>query len=554
MSEALPAPRRAPMGRAVLAASAALLVGGGIWTWVTLSLGSGQVVVGLAAAISVILSVLAVFAAVLRSGEASAIERDYTSACAELRTVRAAAERSAAELSALVDTTAPAAVARLREGAAADTVLTEADRPDDELHRRLLELLVREIAVGERRRAAATATTANAAGRVQALATRTLADLRDMEEHASGDLLGELLKVDHAIAQTGRVADSIAVLSGARSGRRWTKPIRMESILRGAMGRISAYRRIRVHSSSRAAVAGYAAEDVMHAVAELMDNGTRFSPPSEEVHVYVEDSTNGAVISVEDGGLGMKPQALERAEQTVSRDAPLDIAKLSGSRLGLAVVGRLVRKHRLNVFFRPSSRGGIGVVLRIPNHLITQLSDDDLLSSPSRGRRRAASTAVPTSTGPVLSTAQPTAPSAMSSSFSGPAPSASPPAAVPPVAPPPAAPAAPAAEPAAAPARESGPAVATPQPPPAAPAAHSADDAAPPGGAGERRTLPRRPRGRSLDDVPAAAPPPEQQARRKTDLGARFGAFQASRNPSKDRSAAAPDRPEAGPSEADGEA
>jgi hypothetical protein len=199
-----------------------------------------------------------------------------------------------------------------------------------------------------------------------------LADLREMEERHGEEVLGDLLRLDHSTAQAGRLADSIAVLTGARSGRRWTKPIVMESILRGALGRISAYQRVRLHSTSTVAVAGYAAEGVMHALAELMDNATSFSPPSEEVHVYVEEVQAGVVVTIEDGGLVMGPAALRRAERAVSADEPLDLTTLSGTRLGLAVVGVLARKHGLTVSFRPSSRGGTGVIVIIPRQLITQ--------------------------------------------------------------------------------------------------------------------------------------------------------------------------------------
>jgi K+-sensing histidine kinase KdpD len=101
-----------------------------------------------------------------------------------------------------------------------------------------------------------------------------------------------------------------------------------------------------VHAGSSAAIVGYAAEDIMHALAELMDNATRFSAPSEEVHVYVEELHTGMVITIEDGGLGMKPQALARAEAAVSTSEPLDIAKVPGTRLGLVVVGSLARGPR----------------------------------------------------------------------------------------------------------------------------------------------------------------------------------------------------------------
>ncbi|HKS44574.1 MAG TPA: ATP-binding protein [Amycolatopsis sp.] len=275
------------------------------------------------------------------------------------------------ELAKLVGETLPTAVRKLREGTPANTTLAEIPQPGSDAHRTILQLLTLEVAASERRRAAAMAASANAAGRVQAMTTSMLADLREMED-CSEEMLGDLLKLDHSTAQVGRLADSIAVLAGARSGRRWTKPIVMESVLRGAMGRIGAYQRVRLHSTSTAAIVGYAAEDVMHALAELMDNATRFSAPSEEVHAHVEELHNGIVVTIEDAGLGMKSRTLERAEAAVSASEPLDLAKLSGTRLGLAVVGSLARKHRLEIFFRPSSRGGTSVVVRIPSQLITR--------------------------------------------------------------------------------------------------------------------------------------------------------------------------------------
>ncbi|WP_330294556.1 ATP-binding protein [Streptomyces sp. NBC_00503] len=233
------------------------------------------------------------------------------------------------------------------------------------------ERLGGELRRAESGRAAAMAAAANAAGRMQALATGMLADLREMEHrHADEDVLTDLLHLDHRTAQAGRLADSIAVLTGARSGRRWAKPIVMESILRGAMGRIGGYQRVRLHSTSEAAVAGHAAEGVMHALAELLDNAANFSPPTAEVHVYVEEVPAGIIITVEDSGLVMSEVQLRRAEQAVTAES-LDLAGLSGTRLGLAVVGRLSRKHGLTVSFRPSARGGTGALMMLPQELIS---------------------------------------------------------------------------------------------------------------------------------------------------------------------------------------
>jgi signal transduction histidine kinase len=219
-------------------------------------------------------------------------------------------------------------------------------------------------------RAAALSATANAASRMQALATGMLADLRAMEErHSDEDVLADLLHLDHRTAQAGRLADSVAVLTGARSGRRWARPIAMESILRGAMGRISGYQRVRVHSASEAAVAGHAAEGVMHALAELLDNAANFSPPTAEVHVYVEEVPAGVILSVEDSGLVMGDIQLRRAERAVGGDSA-ELGGLTGTRLGLAVVGRLARKYGLKVSYRPSARGGTGVLMLVPQDIL----------------------------------------------------------------------------------------------------------------------------------------------------------------------------------------
>ncbi|GGZ17765.1 sensor histidine kinase [Streptomyces nitrosporeus] len=308
-----------------------------------------------------------------------------------LRALRASeAERFTAETSRLVSTSAAEAqrytaeTARIRAAASAETARATAEaaehlaRVTTETQERLDRLTAENARLAERarrsetERAAAVAACANAAGRMQALATSMLADLREMEHrHTAEDVLGDLLHLDHRTAQAGRLADSIAVLTGARSGRRWAKPIVMESILRGAMGRIGGYQRIRLHSTSDVAIAGHAAEGVMHALAELLDNAANFSPPTAEVHVYVEEVPAGVVITVEDSGLVMSDVQLRRAERAVSAHHQ-DLTGLSGTRLGLAVVGRLARKHGLTVSFRPSARGGTGALMMLPQDLISR--------------------------------------------------------------------------------------------------------------------------------------------------------------------------------------
>ncbi|MEU9852177.1 ATP-binding protein [Streptomyces sp. NPDC047974] len=286
---------------------------------------------------------------------------------------QAAAEREAAALKERHEAQAAAETAAhtARADELVRTQRAEAERLAAR-HAAAVAGLEQRLRRAESARSAALAAAANAAGRMQALATSMMADLREMEHrHADEDVLADLLHLDHRTAQAGRLADSVAVLTGARSGRRWARPIVMESILRGAMGRIAGYQRVRLHSKCEAAVAGHAAEGVMHALAELLDNAANFSPPSAEVHVYVEEVPAGVVITVEDSGLTMSDVQLRRAEAAVDASTQ-DLAGLSGTRLGLHVVGRLARKHNLSVSFRPSARGGTGVVLMIPQEIVSR--------------------------------------------------------------------------------------------------------------------------------------------------------------------------------------
>ncbi|MFE9171543.1 ATP-binding protein [Streptomyces kebangsaanensis] len=336
---------------------------------------------------------------------ATVVEEDVRHTAAldgELRQARHELEQAAAERERLVRETLPVAVARLREGQSADTVLAGLDLPQRPAVRAPAEAFVRELALSERRAAAAQAASAKALSRVQAKTVSMLADLREMQERYGEEVFGDLLRLDHSTSQLGLMTDRLALLMGGRSSRAWNKPIVMESILRGAVGRIAAYQRVRLHCATTAAISGFAAEGVMHLLAELMDNAANFSPPIDEVHVYVEERSAGIVVTIEDSGLKMADAAMRRAEEAVS-GRMTDLASLQGTRLGLAVVGRLAVKYDISVNYRPSSRGGTGVVVLLPPQLLAQQRDP----APRETPRRPAAAAVPT---PGPAPAEPPAP------------------------------------------------------------------------------------------------------------------------------------------------
>ncbi|MER5480388.1 ATP-binding protein [Streptomyces sp. NPDC002734] len=418
------------------------------------------------------------------------------------------------------DTTLPAALARVAEGATAERVLAECTRtgrraalaPARPEQVRALQQAVRAVGRSEARRAAALAACANAAGRMQAMSTSTLAELREMEErHNDGDVLADLLHVDHRTAQAGRLADSIAVLSGARSGRRWARPIAMESVLRGAMGRIAGYQRVRLRAVPPSlSVAGHAAEGVMHVLAELLDNACNFSPPSTEVHTYVSEVPAGLLVTVEDSGLTMSDSALRRAEHAVSGDTP-DLSALTGTRLGLAVVGHLARKHDLTVSFRPSATGGTAVLVLVPRHLVSRTDEP----APAAAAEASATAPAPAAAAPEPAAARP-AGGAIPSQRTPAGPRTT-------------------AGPDALPRRRADrgtPGAGSPSGAPAVPATSATGPDAPSSGSGS--TLPRRRRGQTfaaahpggLPNTPGAAPDGgDRPAPRPAAHGARFHAF-----------------------------
>ncbi|MEU5370074.1 ATP-binding protein [Streptomyces sp. NPDC005951] len=427
--------------------------------------------------------------------------------------------------------TLPSVAARLREGESGAAVQAEVYLPDQPLLRASVEAVLRELALSERRALAAQTASAKALSRVQAKSVSMLADLRTMQERHGEEVFGDLLKLDHSTSQLGLMTDRLALLMGGRPSRAWNRPIVMESILRGAVGRIAAYQRVRLHCSSKVAISGFAAEGVMHLLAELMDNAANFSPPIDEVHVYVEERGTGIVVTIEDSGLKMADAAMRRAADSVAGRLT-DLAALQGTRLGLAVVGRLALKHRISVNYRPSSRGGTGVVVLLPRHLIAQESRESHAVVPSLREAAAAATPTPAPT-PVSAT--PSLPDAD-------APAAPMPAPVP-----------------ATPSRPEAPAPAPPDPDPLVarprepqqPAARPAPAASTPGGLPVRtpgRTMGEAERGRHRGaPAPAAAANPRGDTPRATPprtAGQQFGAFQRGRRPQ--GNAAAAEHPDAG--------
>jgi hypothetical protein len=211
----------------------------------------------------------------------------------------------------------------------------------------------------------------NLARRNQSLLQRQLTVLDDMERRATDpDVLEDLFKMDHLTTRMRRHAEGLIILSGAPPGRSWSAPVKLVDVMRGAVSEVEDYARVNASTQSRAALAGSAVTDVIHLLAELVENATSLSPPFTQVRVSGETVANGFAIEIEDRGLGMTPQRLHELNERLAN--PPDINPANTEQLGLFVVGQLARRHGIRVMLRPSPYGGTTAVVLIPLALIVE--------------------------------------------------------------------------------------------------------------------------------------------------------------------------------------
>ncbi|MFE2293891.1 ATP-binding protein [Streptomyces sp. NPDC059452] len=203
-------------------------------------------------------------------------------------------------------------------------------------------------------------------------------------------LMANVMKADHAASQMTRKAQTLLVMCGIWPARRETRPVSLYDCVRGAQSRIVEFGRIEVHGGQTLYAVPPAVEGLMHSIAELLENATVFSPSSSPVVVSVREVGSGAVIEIDDAGLGMPPDVLHQALGHLRND--LDLTRLGAvPRLGLACAGRWSRELGFNVELSGSSAyGGTRAVMFVPFRLLT-----DPLPKPAAHRRPAIEPAEP---------------------------------------------------------------------------------------------------------------------------------------------------------------
>jgi len=210
----------------------------------------------------------------------------------------------------------------------------------------------------------------NLARRSQRLVDRQLELIDELErEEADPEALENLFKLDHLATRMRRNAEDLIVLSGAEPPRRWSEPVPLPQVVRGAVAEVEDYQRIELLPIDDVGVVGHSVADVIHLLAELLENATSFSPPGTSVRVAGQPAATGYVVEIEDRGLGMSDEELLDANQRLANPPVVDFAV--SRMLGLFVVGRLAQRYDIRVQLRHSWYGGVTALVLVPSALLT---------------------------------------------------------------------------------------------------------------------------------------------------------------------------------------
>jgi signal transduction histidine kinase len=283
----------------------------------------------------------------------------------------------------LADEQVPQALAQLRQGAAAPASRT---LPSPGLR----EFAAVSSALSRLQATAVAAATAEASlrggfrqvltslgRRNQSLLHRQLRIIDTLEQQASSPAaLADLFALDHLTTRMRRHAESLTVLAGAPAPRPRSGPVPVIDVIRAAVAETEDYQRVSVRTESEDVVTAPAVNDMIHLLAELIENAALFSPSTTRVEVRAERVANGFAIEVEDRGLGIAPGQLGELNGRLA--SPPDFDVVDADRLGLFVAGRLAARHAVEVSLTPSPYRGTKAIVLLPDTLVLARADAGL--------------------------------------------------------------------------------------------------------------------------------------------------------------------------------
>jgi signal transduction histidine kinase len=232
----------------------------------------------------------------------------------------------------------------------------------DDVHREAVRLAAEQALL----RGNVNAMFTNLSRRSQGLIQRQLSLISELESReADPDQLSSLFKLDHLATRMRRNGENLLVLAGEEPGRRWTRPVPLVDVLRAAASEVEQYERIELAAVPTTQVAGRVVNDLVHLLAELLENATSFSSPQTKVKVTGHALPDGRVlIEIHDTGIGLSPEDLAAINERLASPPTVDVSV--SRRMGLFVVGRLSQRHGIRIQLRPSDSGGTTALVMLP--------------------------------------------------------------------------------------------------------------------------------------------------------------------------------------------
>ncbi|WP_435243993.1 nitrate- and nitrite sensing domain-containing protein [Streptomyces cucumeris] len=226
----------------------------------------------------------------------------------------------------------------------------EVARAFDQVHREAIRLAAEQAML----RGNVNAIFTNLSSRNQGLIERQLTLISELESReADPDQLEHLFRLDHLATRMRRNGENLLILAGEEPGRRWNQPVPLIDVLRAASSEVESYERIELAGISESEIHGTTVTDLVHLLAELLENATTFSSPHTKVRVTATRLPDGrVVVEIHDKGIGLTPEDFADINHKLANPPTVDAAV--SQRMGLFVVGRLADRHGIRVQLRPS--------------------------------------------------------------------------------------------------------------------------------------------------------------------------------------------------------